>query len=260
MSTRRAFLSIAVAGCVAGPVRASSVIGSTEPTQIMNNLELIKVALDGAITAKTTVEQYITQVQQFGIDKLNIAKLLGLPEGLVGDSLKALNDMKAFKNALTSLHGSLGQQASAIEKRVMEARLSGRSWKTYLEDVASDAGRYEKRAVERLKYEEQVIEQVQSDYQFARNLQSKIPDTVGQHQSIQMLNTQMNRVITQNAKMLEVVSATIRQQGEEDARKAEAMTRAATDQQIMKARQEAIEGRQRAFGGLPKPDPEPKSQ
>ena len=258
MSTRRAFLGVAIALGAVGPVRASSVIGSTEPTQIMNNLELIKVALDGAITAKKTVEQYITQVQQFGIDKLNIAKLLGLPEGLVGDSLKALNDMRAFKDALSSLHGSLGQQASAIEKRVMEARLSGKDWKTYLEDVASDAGRYQQRAVERIKYEEQIIEQVQADYQFARNLQSKIPDTVGQHQSIQMLNTQMNRVITQNGKLLEVISrSTSRDQIEKDAGKAEALTRATTDQEIIKARQEAIQARQRSFGGLPNP-PEPR--
>lgn len=252
MSTTKALFAIVFATFCCGSVNAGGVIaGATEPTQIMNNLELIKVAADGAVTAKKTVEQYTTQLQQFGLQKLNIQSLPGLPAGLSGDSLKAVNDMLAYRQALTSLHGSLNQQQLAIERRVTEARLSGKSWPSYLADVAADAARHQKRAVERLRYEEQVLQQVQTDYEFARNLQSQIPQTVGQHQSIQMLNTQMNRVITQNGKMLEVVSSTIKQQSEEDARKAEAMTRAAADQELMRQRQDAIENRQRAFGGLP---------
>lgn len=251
MSNRKALIAIVIAAFSFGSATAGSIIGATEPTQILNNMELLKVAADGAVTAQKTVAQYTTQLQQYGLQQLNIQGLGGLPEGLSGDSLRAVNDMLAYKQALASLHGSLGQQQQAIERRVAEARLSGKSWPAYLAGVAADAARHQKRAVERLKYEEQVLQQVQSDYQFARELQNKIPATVGQHQSIQMLNTQMNRVIVQNGKMLEVVSSTIKQQSEEDARKAEALTRAAADQELMRQRQDAIESRQRAFGGLP---------
>jgi P-type conjugative transfer protein TrbJ len=240
-------LSASCAAAVAG----GTVAGATEPTQIMNNVELIKVAMDGAVTAKKTVEQYVLQIQQYQNMLTNTMQLAGLPAGLAGDALKAYTDLMSFKQAITQLQGSLSQQQLAIERRVTEAKLSGKSWQGYLAEVAVDVAKNQKRAVERLKYEEQVLKQVQSDYTFARNLQNQIPATVGQHQSLQMLNTQMNRVITQNAKMLEVVSATIGRQAEDDALQAEGLARSAQDRDMLIQRQRALDARQRAFGGLP---------
>ena len=60
----------------------------------------------------------------------------------------------------------------------------------------------------------------------------------------------MNRVITQNAKMLEVVSSQIGASAEADARKAVEKTQQTSDLDLMRKRQQAIESRQRAFGGL----------
>lgn len=54
----------------------------------------------------------------------------------------------------------------------------------------------------------------------SREISVQIPNTVGQQQSLQLLNAQMNRIVTQNAKMLEVISAQIGQAAESDARKA----------------------------------------
>ncbi|TWO71461.1 hypothetical protein FN976_11130 [Caenimonas sedimenti] len=227
-----------------------SVAGATEPTQLMNNLELLKIAIDQALSAKKLIQKYALQMEQFGLEQLNIQSLAGLPAGLAPDALKAFNDVMQYKQALENLQGSLTVQSRAIEQRMTEARLLGKGWKGYLVDVAAEASRREKRAIERLRYEETVIKQVQSDYAFARNLQNQIPSTVGQHQSIQMLNTQMNRVITQNGKLLEVVSASVGRQADEDADKAESMTRAAAEREQMRQRQEAIETRQRAFGGF----------
>lgn len=251
MSKPKMFLVGLLFSVSSGAFAGGSVAGATEPTQIMNNLELIKVATDGAVTAKKTVEQYVLQIQQYQNMLTNTKALAGLPAGLALDALKAFNDLMSFKQALTQLQGSLGQQQLAIEKRVTEAKLSGKSWQGYLAEVAADVAKNQKRAVERLKYEEQVLQQVQSDYTFARNLQTQIPGTVGQHQSLQMLNTQMNRVITQNAKMLEVVSASIGRQAEEDALKAEGLARSAQDRDMLIQRQRAMDARQRAFGGLP---------
>ncbi len=217
MSTRKSFTAVAAAAVMLcfGTARAGGAIaGATEPTQVNN-----------------------------------LMKLPSLPAGLGTDVLKAYNDLSQYKSALAALQGSLSQQEQAIESRVTEARLSGRGWEAYLADQQAAANMHQGRAIERLKYEEQVLQQVQSDYDFARNLQSQIPNTVGQHQSLQMLNSQMNRVITQNGKLLEVVSATIKSGAEDDARKAEAMTQSLADRELMRQRQNAIETRQRAFGG-----------
>jgi type IV secretion system protein TrbJ len=226
-----------------------AIAGATEPTQILNNLQLLQVASDGAVTASTTVDQYMTQLQQYQVQMQNIAKLPSLPAGLATDTVKAYNDLAQFKSALERLQGSLSQQSNVIEQRVTEARLGGRGWREYLASVAADAASKQKRAVERLKYEESVLKQVEADYTFARNLQAQIPATVGQHQSLQMLNSQMNRVVTQNAKLLEVVSGTLNARAEEDAKEAEAVTRALAEQEQLRLRQEAVRKRQQRFGG-----------
>lgn len=227
------------------------IAGATEPTQILNNLELVRVAMDSAQTAGTVISQYTTQLQQYQAQLANLQRLGSLPAGLDSDALKSADDLVRYRNALQQLSGSLGQQQSAMEQRLVEARLSGGDWHTYLAAVSADAVNQNQRALERLRYEESVLQQVQSDYRFAREIQSQIPATVGQHQALQLMNAQMNRVVTQNAKLLEVVSATVHQQAEKDAREAEAATRNSTDRELLRQRQEAIEKRQRAFGGLP---------
>jgi conjugal transfer/entry exclusion protein len=223
---------------------------ATEMTTMANHLELLKVASDGAVTASNVVQQRMLQIQQYQTQLQNIARLPSLPGSLGGDVLKAYNSLNAYKGALANLQGSLSLQSSMIEQRLTEARLSGKDWPAYLQGVSRDVAAHKDRAVSRLKYEESVINQVKADYDFARDLQSSIPQTEGVHQSVQMLNTQMNRVITQNAKLLEVVSAQIGTAAEADARRAVDRTQQAADLDAIRQRQQAIEARQRAFGGL----------
>lgn len=254
MSKSNFMAALAAAACIlvaAVPVAAGggSVAGATEPTQILNNLQLLMVASDGAVTASTTVDQYMTQIQQYQLQIQNIAKLPSLPPGMGTDVASAYNDLSQFKAALERLQGSLSQQTNAIQQRVTEARLGGRGWNDYLTAVAADAASKQKRAVERLKYEESVLKQVESDYTFARTMQAQIPASVGQHQSLQMLNAQMNRVVTQNAKLLEVVSGTLNVRAEDDAKEAEALTRSLAEQEQLRLRQDAVRARQQRFGG-----------
>lgn len=225
------------------------IAGATEPTQILNNLELVKVASDGAVTASKTVDQYATQLQQYQLQIQNIAGLPRLPAGLGTDSLKAYQDLMRYKTALETLQGSLSKQKRTIEQRVAEARLGGKGWKAYVNAVNAEVATNQSRAIERLKHEEAVLKQVEADYTFARDLQAQIPSTVGQHQSLQLLNTQMNRVVTQNAKLLEVVSGTLNERAKAEAEEAEGRARALAAQQEIKLRQDAINERQQRFGG-----------
>lgn len=252
MSRRDAITAVLSAAVLvlASVARAGGVIaGATEPTQIMNNLQLIKVALDGAQTASTVVNQYSTQLQQYQAQLTNLLKLPQLPEGLATDAVRAVNDLLRYKGALQALTGSLEEQRTLIERRLAEARLGGMDWKSYVESVATDAANKGQRAVERLKYEESVLQQVQSDYSFARDVQSQIPATVGQHQALQLMNAQMNRVVTQNAKLLEVISATVHDRAEKEASEAEAALRSTRERDLVRQRQEEIQQRLRAFGG-----------
>lgn len=252
--SKRKFVAAVLAAFafIAQPAAHASglIAGATEPTQIMNNLQLVVNGYEEARTAATVVSQYQTQLQQYQTQIANLKSLEGLPAGLTGDSAQALSGLSNYKAAIQQLMGSLGQQRTVMEQRLTEARLSGKDWNSYVNAVAADAASKNQRAINRLQYEESVLQQVQSDYTFARNLQSQIPSTVGQHQALQLMNSQMNRVVTQNAKLLEVLSSTLSQQTEKDAREAESMTKALSQQDLLRQRQEAIEKRQHSFGGF----------
>lgn len=253
MSKRKFLAGALVAASMLASVGARAgggIAGATEATQILNNLQLVAAGLDEAKTATTVVSQYQTQLQQYQAQLANLKSLGKLPDGLAGDSVRAISDLNRYRAALERLTGSLGQQRTIMDRRLTEARLSGGDWNSYVNSVAADAASRNQRAIERLQYEESVLQQVQSDYNFARSMQAQIPETVGQHQSLQLMNSQMNRVVTQNAKLLEVLSSTLSQQSEKDAKDAESMTRSLSQQDLLRQRQEAIEKRQRSFGGF----------
>lgn len=73
------FIALAVAiGAVSSIplVHAGTVAGfggSTEITQLMNNAELLKMGVDGAQTAVTTVNQYMVQIEQYRNQLINTA-------------------------------------------------------------------------------------------------------------------------------------------------------------------------------------------
>lgn len=213
--------------------------GSTEWTQIANNAELVKVAVDGAQTAKTTVDKYILQYKQYENELSNLQKFAQLPQN-IQDGVRSLDDLRAYRGRLDRLHGSLSEQQRVFEKRFTEARLKGGTWEDYVNQVNKDASNKNQRAISRLEYEQSVMSQVESDYASARALEPKIQESVGAQQSLQLMNTQMNRLVLQNAKLTEVMVAAMSEQTMENARAAEKDNADLRAKETLRARQKAI--------------------
>ncbi len=220
---------------------------ASEWTQIANNLQLIKVALDAAQSARTLVQQVQLQRQQYETQLRNLKGLVSIAPELVADNASALATLAAYQRALDQLHGSLSRQQSGIDQRFTEARLGGLDWLTYLGQQDRLLAQRNQHARQRLAQEKAVLEQVASDYEFARRLQAEIPGSVGQHQSMQHLNVQMNRVVTQNARLLQVMASSLRDRGESEAQRTADERRAMTWLQQLHEREKIIRERQREF-------------
>jgi hypothetical protein len=248
--TRVVALSVMMASGGTSVAGGGATGGSTEFTQLMNNVELVKSAVDQAQTAATTVQQYATQVKQFNMQQLNIAGLTHLPTGLSEDNLRSLNDVLRYQQALQGLQGSLSTQSQIMQQRIAESRLGGTDTPTYLARVARDVQMGNGKAVERMRQEQSALQQVQSDYEYARSVQQQIPATVGQHQSVQLLNAQVNRVITQNARVIELMTTTVSRDRKNYDDEANTAAMTAAQQELLRQRQRAVEQRQRQWGGL----------
>jgi type IV secretion system protein TrbJ len=199
----------------------------------------------GMDTASTVVQQYQTQLEQLRLQTVNTQ---GVDASVVSSNLQSIETAMAnltnYKTSLNRLSVDLSEEGNLIDRRLAEARLQNMNWSEYLDMVNKEAASGSQRAKARLQYEQSVLERVNQDYQFARDQAAMIPASLGAHQAIQLMNNQMNRVVTQNAQMIELLIRTYTATTDRD--QADQANRAAQGN-LMDAymkRQQAMEKRQ----------------
>jgi RNA polymerase-interacting CarD/CdnL/TRCF family regulator len=102
-----------------------------------------------------------------------------------------------------------------MSRRFEEQRLSGMSWNDY---VSSESQRLQdgvQGAADRAQHDRIVLEKVNADYQQAREWGDRIPQTDGMHSSMQLMNSQMNKVVTQNAEVIKALAKANMQQSQD---------------------------------------------
>ncbi len=246
MSKRNSMAQVvAVAIVLSSPVSAWAWGKASEMTQILNNIQLLKVASDSAKSARAEISALAVQNKQYGIDIANNAKFGSMPSN-TPHGTKSQDDLVTYAKALETLHGSLEEQQKMMDTRMAEARLSGLTWEQYTERVHADAQNQNKRAISRMQYEASVLEQVKSDYEAARSFEPMIAGSVGLQQSLQVMNKQMNRLVLQNAKLTETIVATMQESTRAQADAAERKERSAAEMTTLNSQQKAITARQQA--------------
>lgn len=181
--------------------------GGTEITQLMNNAELIKVAMDSAETAITTVQAYMVQIEQYRNQLLNTVGVdASVLAGNIADATKAYNTLKGYQQSVIGLSGSLSSQMGNLDANQMAAKLLNLSWKDYVQKTANEARLGNERAKLRIQNARSTMEQVDEDYKFVQEQGSAISAAVGQHESIKILNNQMNRLVQQNARIVSMMA------------------------------------------------------
>lgn len=188
---------------------------ASELTQMLNNFELVAGVAKQVETVNQLVETY-----KVDLDKLKSAKLAGqnLDPGANAISMEALNkEISATANyqaSLVSAGASSADLRNDINQRTVEASLSGQTMPQYIQTEGAKIQKGDKRAIQRINAEEQYMRQVDDDYAVAKEMSGKINGTLGIQQSSQLLNTQMNRVIQQNARMTQIMAKANTLQGD----------------------------------------------
>lgn len=193
-------LPAAYAGSVAGTG------GATEVTQIMNNSELLKMGVDGAQTAVTTVNQYMVQIEQYRNQLINT---VGIDPMKLNAQLNSLNtsyqQLASYRDQLIRTSGSMNNQLDAWGQRYTTAKVAGRTLKEQLEAEAKLREARNGAAMERAKRDEQIMQEVNSDIEQLRQAEADIPKSQGMNESIQNMHRTMNKIAFQNTKMIELL-------------------------------------------------------
>lgn len=203
-------ISIAIGSLAAFPAAfAGSVAGTggaTEVTQIMNNSELLKMGVDGAQTAVTTVNQYMVQIEQYRNQLINT---VGIDPMKLNAQLNSLNtsyqQLASYRDQLIRTSGSMNNQLDAWGQRYTTAKVAGRTLKEQLEAEAKLREARNGAAMERAKRDEQIMQEVNSDIEQLRQAEADIPKSQGMNESIQNMHRTMNKIAFQNTKMIELL-------------------------------------------------------
>lgn len=157
-----------------------------------------KVILDG--------QRYALQLQQYEMQVKQLAAIN--PQQLAALGGASVTNLTAVNNYVSSLQnvvGDLSNVSTALNNRFTEAQLSGQTWSQYLASQQAAVKARVQSAQIRAQNEAATLQSVQNDYAMAAQWQAQIPATMGTNEDVQLLNTQMNRVLMQNSQIIKML-------------------------------------------------------
>lgn len=93
-----------------------------------------------------------------------------------------------------------------MSKRFDEQKLSGLSWQEYMKTEGNLVKQGVQTAQQRQEIDRKALTRVQEDYAQVQEWQGRIGSTQGTHESMQLMNAQLNKVITQNAELMKLMA------------------------------------------------------
>lgn len=177
-----------------------------DPTNYAQNLTTAAQTVQSVL--KET-QQYATQLMQYE-NEVKQLESIG-PEAV--NTLKSvgnlnLNNINGYIYSLQGLYGNLNGMSSQISTQFSAAQLSNMTWDQYMTKQKTDIQNGVTSAQIRAQNEANTLNAIQQDYAMAQQWQSQIPTTAGVHESMQLMNQQMNRVVMQNAELMQQIQAT----------------------------------------------------
>ena len=142
--------------------------------------------------------------------EVQLKQLSSLDAGSVQALLKKnsieFQNLNNLKNSLNDLYGSLSDISNNFNQRLESAQYLGLNWDQYTQFEQDRIGRSQNNAISYANREVMFMDRANRDYQFALDAESMITKTNGIHESLQLLNTQVNRILTQNADFIQLLS------------------------------------------------------
>jgi type IV secretion system protein TrbJ len=227
---RKWFLAILAASLAWNAPAQMIVFDPTNFTQTtISAAEALKATAQRAEAYALQLQQYQTQLKQ--LQNMDTA----LASGILARNNTELNSAMQLLATVNQMYGSVEQVRSRYNSRLDEVKVLGLSWDKYLQYEQSRISRNVQGAADRAREEVRIIERVTRDMEYARELESQIPGSTGVHESMQHLNVQMNRMLTQGADYARMMSAmanasglaveAAQQQNEQDQRDLEQLRR-----------------------------------
>lgn len=148
-----------------------------------------------------------------GMDKLrDIDTIVNAGRNVAG----TLSNANVSLASIRQLQVSLGGLSEVYSRRFEEARREGLTWHEYAAKEDLQIRSRVASAAFRAQEDINRLDKVKKDYEFAQDMAAKIPEAVGVQQSMGIMNTQMNRVVTQLAELNRGLTASLQSKSPTD--------------------------------------------
>jgi len=177
----------------------------------------VKNSLTAAQTAEQIMyltSQYETQLKQFETQLLQIKNLpvASINSLLIKNHEDYLISTELFSK-VQSIYGSINQVHENFNKKLDSAKMLNMDWNQYVAYEKNRIARSQTDAISISSNDMTALNRLKRDYDFANEIEMKIGTTSGMHEAMQLLNVQVNRIITQNADFLKTLNVSINSPG-----------------------------------------------
>lgn len=171
--------------------------GATEVTQILNNAQLVLQYITQLMEYSTQLEEFATQTQQLDIQMRDIAG--GQNAGLTAQQQQALEAAQAamrVRRAGQDLYQGVERLQSLAQHTQWNWAASDLTWEQWLQRRIDAAERQFGRRSLLSAAEQRVMNDVVEKSAVLQRYAQEIPHTQGSHESLQVLNGQMNLLVS----------------------------------------------------------------
>lgn len=171
--------------------------GATEVTQILNNAQLVLQYVTQLMEHATQLEQYGTQLNQLDIQLRDIAG--GQNAGLTAQQQQALEAAQAamrVRRAGQDLYGSVQRLEQVGKQAQWDWAAGDLTWEQWLQRRIDTSERQFGRRSILSAAEQQAMNDVVQKSAVLQRYAAEIPHTQGSHEALQVLNGQMNLLVS----------------------------------------------------------------
>lgn len=173
-----------------------------------NFVENLLQAVEAVKAEGTRVAQFEELYQQ---KIMAMRNLKSLPDSVIqeqtGQMMAQYEDLRRYAGVVSSLYGNVSTLKDEMAQRYSEQRLSGMSWEAFMKNEAARVARGSAEAVSRAERNRRTIEHMNRDFEQVKRWQEQIGGLEGEKQSMQLMNAQMNKLVSQNAQFISMMAA-----------------------------------------------------
>lgn len=198
---KRFFAALATVAALVGSPSAHAQFATID---IANLVQSIMTVLSSYQQEATQAEQLMNQYQQLEYDYRQLKSIgQGDVSGILGTVQSALNAQRAYLGSVRGMYGDLGNARSVAEDLYRRMAASGLSQDEWMKREAERNKALQEGNGYLSDYQANVLHQVERRYEEVRDLQGKITSTEGTHESMQLMNSQMNVLLGTTNQLLE---------------------------------------------------------